>query len=665
VSEDTPTQADVGGQDRTGDGVDPGLARLLQHMRSTRGFDFTGYKTSSLTRRIRKRMDAVHCATFDDYRVYLGENPDEFNELFNTILINVTGFFRDPETWSLVSESVVPQIAAESDSGDPLRVWVAGCATGEEAFTIAILLCEALGDDAFRRRVKIYATDVDPEAITEARHARYLKRTIGEDLPATMLDRYFEPDGAYVMFRKDLRRTVIFGHHDLVQDPPISRVDLLSCRNTLMYFNPPAQERILANLRFALRPGGFLVLGRSEALATRKDEFTPVDLKSRIFRRTPTKRERAMSRDPRPPAPTQSVPDPPTPDVRGLGFELGASAQILIDAGGKVVAANHHARSLFGLSLRDIGRQVQDLEVSYRPLELRSRLDALRAERRPVAVRGVEWRSGADTMWFDVLLHPIVNRAGVLDGASVTFVDVTPQRRLQDELQGSRVQLETAYEELQSAVEELETTNEELQSTNEELETTNEELQSTNEELETTNEELQSTNEELETINDELRQRTTELNETNNFLETILTSLNSAVVVVDRDVRIQIWNRHARELWGMRPDEVEGEHLMNLDIGLPVERLHQPIRAGLAGEPPEPIAMPAVNRRGRAIDCLVRVTPLVGTDEEVIGVILLMEAHDGVAGPDALPTERVVPGEPSDAHASSPGATSDTSSDDS
>jgi two-component system CheB/CheR fusion protein len=639
VSEDTPTHEDVADPDHSGDGADAGLDRLLQHMRTTRGFDFTGYKTSSLTRRIRKRMDAVHCDTFDEYRRYLDGDQNEFSDLFNTILINVTGFFRDPETWSRVGESVIPQIAGEAGSDDPIRVWVAGCATGEEAFTIAILLCDALGDDAFRRRVKVYATDVDQDAITEARHGRYLKRTIGEDVPEALFDRYFEPDGAYVMFRKDLRRTVIFGRHDLVQDPPISRIDLLSCRNTLMYFNPPAQARILANLRFALRPDGFLVLGRSEALATRNHEFTAVDLKSRIFRRAPTRRERAMSDDPRPHPPAPPAPDPPTPDVRGLGFELGTSAQVLVDVGGKVVAANHHARGLFGLSTRDIGRQVQDLELSYRPLELRSRLDALYAERHPVAVRGVEWRRGADTMWFDVFLHPMVNRAGVLEGTSVTFVDMTPQRRLQDELQGSRVQLETAYEELQSAVEELETTNEELQSTNEELETTNEELQ--------------STNEELETINDELRQRTTELNEINNFLEAILRSLNSAVVVVDRDVRIQVWNRYAQELWGLRPDEVEGEHLMNLDIGLPVERLHQPIRAGLAGEAPQPIAMPAVNRRGRAIDCVVRVTPLVGTDDEIIGVILLMDAHDGVTGPDALTTEHVVPSEQSDTQGSS------------
>jgi two-component system CheB/CheR fusion protein len=649
VSEDVPADEKLVGHDRSGDGSDAGLDRLLQHLRATRGFDFTGYKTSSLTRRIRKRMEAVHATTFDEYRRYLDASSDEFGELFNTILINVTSFFRDPDTWSRVTEAVIPQITGEPDSDDPVRVWVAGCATGEEAFTIAILLCEALGDDAYRRRVKIYATDVDQEAITDARHGRYPKRRVTEAVPEEFIDRYFEPDGTYLVFRKDLRRTVIFGHHDLVQDPPISRIDLLSCRNTLMYFNHAAQGRILANLRFALRPHGYLLLGQSEALATRNHEFTPVDLKSRIFRRTPTRRERAMSGNPRPAPPTPPVPDPPHADMRSLGFELGTSAQILLDVGGKLVAANHHARSLFGLSTRDIGRQVQDLELSYRPLELRSRLDALYAERHPVVVRGVDWLRGPEATWFDVLLHPIISRAGALEGSSVTFVDVTPQHRLQEELQGSRVQLETAYEELQSAVEELETTNEELQSTNEELETTNEELQ--------------STNEELETINDELRHRTIDLNEINNFLEAILTSLNSAVVVVDRDVRIQVWNRHAQELWGLRPDEVEGEHLMNLDIGLPVERLHQPIRACLAGEPAQPATMPAVNRRGRAVDCVVRVTPLLGTDDDVIGVIVLMDARDGGTGSDGPRTaDEGAPEEP-EARASSPSGEPDGSTD--
>ena len=628
MTDDGPTAKEPRYQADSGEATDEGLAVLLQHVRDARGFDFTGYKNASLTRRIHKRMDTVAATTFEEYRHFLDDNPHELNELFNTILINVTGFYRHPETWSRLAEVVIPQVCDEADPDEPIRVWVAGCASGEEAFTIAMLLCEALGDGAFRHRVKIYATDIDDEAITQARHARYLKRTVTEDVPAGLLDRYFETDGAYLMFRKDLRRTVIFGRHDLVHDPPISRIDLLSCRNTLMYFNPTAQAQILANLHFALRPRGFLVLGRSEALTTRSNQFSPVDLGCRIFRRVPTRREQAMSDEPRAQRAVAAEPSSPSADMRARGFELGMSAQLLIDVGGKVVAANQHARSLFGLTASDLGRPVQDLELSYRPLEMRSRLDAIHAERHPVAVRGVEWRRGTETTWYDVLFHPIVNPAGVVEGTSVVFVDVSPQHRAQDELQRSRGELESAYEELRSAIEELENTNEELQSTNEELETTNEALQ--------------STNEELETINDELRRRTTELNEINNFLEAILTSLHSAVVVVDHDVRVQVWNRHAQELWGLRADEVEGEHLMNLDIGLPVERLHQPIRAALAGEQPETLMVPAVNRRGRTIVCRMRATPLVGVEDQVIGVILLADADDGTTGPDAPPTDAVL-----------------------
>jgi two-component system CheB/CheR fusion protein len=215
-----------------------------------------------------------------------------------------------------------------------------------------------------------------------------------------------------------------------------------------------------------------------------------------------------------------------------------------------------------------------------------------------------------------------------MTGTSVSFFEVTPQRRLEHDLDRARTELDSAYEELQSTVEELETTNEELQSTNEELETTNEELQSTNEELETMNEELQSTNEELETINDELRQRTDELNELNSFFESILTSLQSGVIVVDRDVRVQVWNQQAAELWGLRDEEVEGEHLMNLDIGLPVERLNQPIRACLTGEDGAQfeLELDAVNRRGRAIRCRTLVTSLRGANDQIVGAILLLDA---------------------------------------
>jgi two-component system CheB/CheR fusion protein len=216
----------------------------------------------------------------------------------------------------------------------------------------------------------------------------------------------------------------------------------------------------------------------------------------------------------------------------------------------------------------------------------------------------------------------------MLVGVGISFVDVTRYKRLQDAVEHSKRDVEVAYEELQSTVEELETTNEELQSTNEELETTNEELQSTNEELETMNEELQSTDEELETINDELNQRTDELNQTNFFLESILGSLDAGVVVLDQELRVSAWNDGAYELWGLRGEEVQGTHFMNLDIGLPVEKLRTSLRTMLSGgEVEQPITLDATNRRGRAIRCRVRLSPLIDGTQAPRGLIVFMEAE--------------------------------------
>jgi two-component system CheB/CheR fusion protein len=605
---------------------DEQLEALLEFVKSNRGFDFTGYKRSSLRRRITKRMDALRVPDFAAYQQHLADHEPEFGELFNTILINVTGFFRDGEPWSAIEEEVIPKLLAGRGPMDPVRVWVPGCATGEEAFSIAILLVEAMGETAFRERVKIYATDVDLDALDQGRHATYKRSIVVEAMGEQRVEDFFEGDGATASFRPDLRRSVIFGRHDLIQDPPISRIDLLSCRNTLMYFTAPAQMEILRRFRFSLRNQGYLLLGRAETLALRSDYFAPVDLKRRLFI------ARADGIDQRPfvtsrRASETSV-DPNDIEVRVAGFEVGQAPQILVDASGRLVGANQQARVLFALNAQDLGRPLQDFEVSYRPLELRSRIEAVVKERRQVIERGIEMPGGAEVRSFDVIIAPLVGQENEMAGTSVSFFEVTPQRRLEHDLDRARTELDSAYEELQSTVEELETTNEELQSTNEELETTNEELQSTNEELETMNEELQSTNEELETINDELRQRTDELNELNSFFESILTSLQSGVIVVDRDVRVQVWNQQATELWGLRDEEVEGEHLMNLDIGLPVERLNQPIRACLTGEDGAQfeLELDAVNRRGRAIRCRTIVTSLRGANDQIVGAILLLDA---------------------------------------
>jgi two-component system, chemotaxis family, CheB/CheR fusion protein len=612
---------------------DADLETLVEHLKRNRGFDFTGYKRASLERRVAKRMSELSMPSFAEYLDHLEVHPDEFANLFNTILINVTAFFRDASTWDFLRDAVIPELIAANQPGFPIRVWSAGCASGEEAFTLAMLFAEALGIDRFRETVKIYATDVDDEALAKARLATYSARDV-EGIPADLLDKYFEPvDNAFV-FVKDVRRQVIFGRHDLIQDAPISRVDLLTCRNTLMYFNAETQAKILARLQFALNDNGVLVLGRAETLMAHASAFAPLDVKRRVSRKLPTHgpghRERLLRL-------VQATAD------GGLSLDLGLplrtaaldaipTAQILIDAGGSLAMANERARTVFGLLPTDLGAPIQDLKISYRPVELRAAIDSVMADAKPVIFHDVEWSFAGDQRWFEVQVSPLLDSDGVALGASVAYQDVTVAKQLYDQLEHSNQELETAYEELQSTNEELETTNEELQSTVEELETTNEELQSTNEELETMNEELQSTNEELQTMNDEIRLRSEDLNHANAFLESILESLSGAVVVVDTELMVLVWNEGATELWGLREDETRGKNVLGLDIGLPVERLKAPIRSCLGGGHEQAVvALDAVNRRGRAVKCVVTVKPLRTRSRSILGAILSME----IPRPDA------------------------------
>jgi two-component system CheB/CheR fusion protein len=603
------------------------LEVLLAHLKATRGFDFTGYKRTSLERRIQKRMEAVGVADYGDYLDYLEVHQDEFPALFDTILINVTAFFRDPPAWDYYRSDVVPRLLESIGPADPIRVWCAGCAAGQETYTLAMVLAEALGTDAYLERVKIYGTEVDEDALNQARQASYSPADV-EAIPPALLERYFEQGDQRYTFRKDLRRAVIFGRNDLTQDAPISRIDLLTCRNTLMYFNAETQGRILNRFHFALNPWGYLFLGKSEMLITHSDLFRPVDLKRRVFAKVQkeTLRERLF-------AGTRSdreLASAPIADIREGAFEVSPGAHLVVDVDGLLVMANSHARTMFGLSPADVGRPIKDLELSFRPVDLRSNLEIVFKEFRAVTLTRVAATAPpGDGRTLDVQITPVGTEDKVL-GAAILYQDTSRQRRLEEELETTKRDLGTAYEELQSTVEELETTNEELHSTNEELETTNEELQSANEELETMNEELQSTNEELETMNDELRLRSLELNEVNAFLEAILSTMGVAVIVVDPEHRVQVWNAESTELWGVRADEAQGQHLFGLDIGLPLDGVRGALRRVLGGADDRvDVELQALNRRGRTVDVKVTLLPLGGTPEAVSGAILLTAPLDG------------------------------------
>lgn len=606
---------------------DPAFEALLEYLKRARGFDFTGYKHPSLMRLMKKRMQTVQSSGFADYQDYLEVHPQEFGQLFNTLLLNVTAFFRDKLSWDYLSLEIIPRILAAKSGDDSIRVWSAGCGSGKEAYTLAITLAETLGAEAFRTRVKIYATDLDEEAVAEGRSALYTEKDV-QPIPPELRSKYFELVAAHYSFRSDLRRSVIFGRHDLVQDAPISRLDLLVCRNTLMYLNAETQARILDRFHFALNSTGFLFVGKAEMLLTHANLFSPVNLKYRIFAKVAQVgiRDRLLLMAQSSPLQIGS-PLEPHMHLRDEAFDTLESAQLVVDNHGLLAMANRPARALFGLTVKDLGRPLQDLEVSYRPVELRSKLQQVYAERRPVLVSDVQIvLPEGNAVYLDITVTPLLEATGALAGARISFTDVTRYHYLQQELLNSQEELETAYQELQASNEELETTNEELQSTNEELETTNEELQSTNEELETINEELQSTNEELETMNEELRQRTDELNHLNRFLEAILASLRVGIAVLDDKLSIHLWNGQAQDLWGVRAEEVQGHFFLNLETGLPVEQLKDIIRTCQAGGADyQEVVVDAVNRRGKPIRCRVSCTPLIGMPRAPLWVIVLME----------------------------------------
>jgi two-component system, chemotaxis family, CheB/CheR fusion protein len=594
---------------------------LLDYLKRSRGFDFSVYKKTTLSRRIEKRMTAAACTSFARYQDYLEVNPAEFTELFNTILINVTSFYRDPQAWEFLAGDLVPQLLEAVDAADPVRVWSAGCSSGEEAYTVAMVLAEAMGDDEFKARVKIYATDLDDEALADARHGVYPEAAL-EAMPRELIDKYFEPNTRGLAFRSDLRRSIIFGRNDLVVDAPISRIDLLLCRNVLMYFTPEAQGHILERFNFALNSTGFLFLGKSEMLISHGELFSPYDLKWRVFQKVPRNhvRERLGFAVPEAEADRLS----PSAGVRQGAAALAPVAQIVVDRGGLLIDANRRARDRFGLAVTDLGRPFQDSPLSYRPADLRSALDRAYEQRAPIRVDGVRSSENGDERVFDIEVAPVISTEGEILGSSITFSDVTAFARLSEDYERSRRDLENAYEELQSTVEELETTNEELQSTNEELETTNEELQSTNEELETMNEELQSTNDELETLNNEVNDRATEVDRLNLFFEGVLGALRVSVIVVDPDRKIQVWNAMSNELWGLRSSEVEGEDLRGLDIGLPVTQLEDAIARSFNGSTgPIEERVEAVNRRGQKLECVVRILPLRTPSEEIYASLIL------------------------------------------
>jgi len=578
--------------------LDAGLEELLEFLHRSRGSDFTGCDRGTLERRVQRRMEVVGVAGYADYLDYLEVEPNELAPLLDALLVEVTAFFRDPPAWARLQERVLPELLAQRGEDEPIRVWCAGCATGQEAFTVAIVLAELLGPERHRERVKIYATDIDEEALATARLATYTQQET-ESLPGGLRERYFERVDSHFAFRPDLRRTVIFGRNDLVEDAPISRLDLLLCRNTLVFFTVETQSHLLRRFHVALRPDAVLMLGRAETLVAQHELFAPLDPRLRLFRRRG--RAGTLRLAPADPGARAAAPVGDAAGLRAAAFDATPVPLLLVSRAGALVAANAPARQLFGLGPEHLGRAFGELALAHGPATVGAVLDGVLRDRRPASAGQVRSSPpGGEERRLDVTVTPLTGDDDTPLGAVVAYEDVTRVERLRDELAGHRRDLELAYEELHSTIDELEATNEALR----------------------------STDEELAAVADELRDRAGELDRVSERFESVLSSLALGVAVLDPGRRIQVWNRRAEDLWGVRGEEAVGQDFLGLDIGLPVAHLAAALRAVLGGtQPREEIALQAVDRRGRTIRCATTVVPLRAdaTDGRPDGAIVLME----------------------------------------
>ena len=651
---DGPSETAPPGVGSSGDERDEELEELLRFVRDARGFDFTGYKRASISRRVHRRVRELGFENLAGYRDLLEADVGEFTALFNTLLINLTGFFRDPAAWRYLEREVVPEILSRRDDDQLIRLWSAGCATGEEAYTLAMIVANHLGLQETARRVKIYATDIDLDALTQARAAIYNEKSL-HDVPEDVRDAYFEPDprGRGWVITPALRRTVVFGRLDLTRDPPISRVDLVTCRNTLMYLTAETQAFVIPRLQYALREDGFLFLGRAEmVLRGGAGRFAPVSLRHRIFVALPHQESIGSAAREAAPSHPFEIGALEAPQVRdGMAksaAEPGQSlvAELLVDPDGHLTGANDLARQIFRIGTGDMTRGPSErIGLLLQSLELDSHVARAFVERMShrVGLTRYEAPSG-HPLDLEVWVLPLFDENEKVLGAAVTFADVGSTLQLRESFRHVHEELETAYEELQSTNEELVTSNEELQSSYEELETGNEELQSSNEELETTNEELRSSNDELETTNLELRAASDavlRLNETlvdanlelrrfSSLHRQVMDHFPSAVVVLNSHLLVEEWNEAATDLWGVEEDAVVGEPFFGLDFGLPLGTLQEPVRAcRSAGAAASTVEIEATDRTGRPFTCRVQVMPISGQEPETAAMLIL----DRVGGP--------------------------------
>ena len=614
----------------------PDIYRLL---RNQIGHDFSGYKTRTFNRRVQRRMQVTGLDTIDGYVERLRQDPAEVSALFRDLLINVTNFFRDADAFEALAELVIPKLFEGRGAEDTVRVWVPGCATGEEVYSIAILMREHMDGLRGLPRVQIFATDIDDRALAAARSARYPEALLDSVSPERRR-RFFTQDGGAFVVAKEVRDLCIFSPHSVIRDPPFSRMDMVSCRNLLIYFGSEVQQQVIPTFHYSLRPGGYLFLGTSENVSQHADLFAPLDKSHRIFRAREDGRARlplpltvATARALAPMASASLLRSSGVPlrqSVEAHVLERFAPPHVVVNAEGDAVYYSARTGKYLEAAAGSPSRAILSMARKGLRLELRSALrDATEGGRPSVRENVPMDAEDGRVQMVTLAVDPLLGERGEQQALFlITFTDSGPLLSREDAQHRARPhhddavvhlegELREARDRLQSMIEEYETALEELKSSNEELVSVNEELQSTNEELEASKEELQSLNEELHTVNAELSHKVDALDQSNSDLHNLFESTQIATVFLDRGLLIRTFTPPLSELFNILPSD-KGRPLTDFTSRLAYSGLETDVAQTLeTGRPREQKVESADGRT----HYLARMRPYTGLGGDTEGVI--------------------------------------------
>ncbi len=640
-----------------GDHPSSGLEKILLVLRTMTGNDFSPYKHSTILRRIKRRMDVQQIDRMHDYANYLKTNDEEVRALFRDLLIGVTSFFRDPEAFQTLKQVLRDYLTAQPLMKKVVRLWTPGCSTGEEAYSLAITVREAMQDVGKIFAIQIYATDLNDLAIEVARQGLY-PLNIAADVPPKTLERYFSRSDAGYRIKKEIRETVVFAVQNVLQDPPFSRLDIVCCRNLLIYLNQDAQKKALTYFHYALQDGGLLLLGTSESIGLVGDLFDERDRRWRIYARRPTMKaplffpntsrlRSVQAKDNTDHALAVADPDRQVLDPCAISehflLEHCVPVSVLISQSGEIL--HIHGRTGPYLELPP-GRPAHNIISMAREglkTELAAAIGMAAAQKKDVELRHVRMQTAAKGIGVAVAVRYVMSDASGRVLLLVTFSDVPAPKRgrrsTSQPLEGGedpRIQeqdreLQHLRESMQSVVEEYETSSEEFKSTNEELQSANEELQSTNEEIETAKEELQSINEEQIMLNSELQSKIEELSHVNNDLANLLSGTHIATLFLDMQLNVKRFTPAIKTIM----------HLISVDIGRPISHIASNLEYGGMMEDARQVldTLQSTSREVRTKDgawYLMRILPYRTLENVINGLVLTFGDITAVKRSEAL-----------------------------